>query len=583
VQQHPIYAIASCSIQELAHRKQGHVLPTLVLHIFADPAADRLRKRRSSRPTPFTNNRDTLPTTLWFRSADDRHNIYDWARCIQPLIQPYINGQSPSTPVTPSSPLFTNANPFGNSRETSYFQTGPLNSNPHETQRHYASNQSHSSREHSRHPTNSHTPSLRSRRSDLSQMSSLNPGQIGFTASGSSRPSEIPSPASTIDEYQGELIEGWTSAQGRSSVLSSPGIPRESFSSQQERAIQQPTATAGSPPGPRQTILDRAFQLGFIPGSEQDLPSTGKISSVAKFEAIAREKDVARNRTPPEGIQLEGLRSVWDLDDSDAEDETETPSRRHVAYRRAEKSSQDSEEQLAEEGEDDESQQGEESTTDAYSEEDSLSGSAIIPPSARRALDFITGRRPSQQAVDSRFSAATKRDTRSSGRSTVVDDRESTVTLNSGSSKPWPQSGKPDLKNALTQRIHSQPHLAALDVPPSSSSERTSDEVMVARRSSVRLVREQQRQSGQSAKRLSFTDFTKRLSSTSSLLLVQTNTSVGGSSRGSSEVDPHQLARGNLQPRSGGMQQPTAGDREADMRCGWRGSVGVFGAEGGFI
>jgi hypothetical protein len=585
VQQHPIYAIASCTIQELAHRKQGHVLPTLVLHIFPDSAGDRSRKRRSSRPTPFTSNRDTLPTTLWFRSADDRHNIYDWARYIQPLIQPYLNEQSPSAPTTPSSPLFTNPNPFANGREPSnYFQSGPLSSNPHGTLQHKASGQTHSSRERDKYRGYSHTPSLKSRRSDLSQMSSLNPGPAGHPGISSKRPAELPSPASTVDEYHGEFIEGWTSAQGRSSTLSSPSIPRESFSSQQERASQKPSVNAGSPPGPRQTILDRAFQLGFIPGSEQDLPGAGKISSVAKFEAIAREKDVNRKRTPPDSAPLEGLRSVWDPDDSDAEDEPEEPSQQQnnrATISRIDQDHEDEEDEEAEdEDEEDENPFGRPSKDDTYIQEQDLSGRAVIPPSARRALDFITGRRPSQVSVAERTPVPTSRDTRQSARSTVVYDRDSVATLHSGSSRLRPQTGYTGSKTPFAQRTYSQPHLAALD-GQSHTSDRTPEEGMIARRSSARIAREQ-RSSGQSTKRLSFTDFTKRLSSTSSLLLVQTNTSIGGSSRGSSEVDPHQVPKGNLQPRSGGTQQP-ATDRDADKRCGWRGSVGVFGAEGGFI
>ena len=83
-------------------------------------------------------------------------------------------------------------------------------------------------------------------------------------------------------------------------------------------------------------------------------------------------------------------------------------------------------------------------------------------------------------------------------------------------------------------------------------------------------------------KRLSFQEFTKRLSSSSSLLLVQTNAS--GSSRGdgsgrvslSSEFETGEAIVVGVGMR-GGM---------TDKRCGqgWRGSVGVFGSgEGGFL
>ncbi len=111
----------------------------------------------------------------------------------------------------------------------------------------------------------------------------------------------------------------------------------------------------------------------------------------------------------------------------------------------------------------------------------------------------------------------------------------------------------------------------------------------------------EKRQSVSSVKRLSFGEFTRRLSSTSSLLLMQTNASTGGSSRAShSDMDLQQPPGSpaphlhHLHPRAGAPPAPLqqqiqnpplsplpAGERE---RCAWRGSVGVFGTgEGGFV
>lgn len=107
------------------------------------------------------------------------------------------------------------------------------------------------------------------------------------------------------------------------------------------------------------------------------------------------------------------------------------------------------------------------------------------------------------------------------------------------------------------------------------------------------------RRSSTSTKRLSFTEFTKRLSSTSSLLLVQTNasssTSSGsGNGRTSSELsfggEPEENTnKGGLRQSNGlamGLRGGALNDREREAqlkRCGWRGSVGVFGGEGGFL
>jgi hypothetical protein len=89
----------------------------------------------------------------------------------------------------------------------------------------------------------------------------------------------------------------------------------------------------------------------------------------------------------------------------------------------------------------------------------------------------------------------------------------------------------------------------------------------------------EKRRSDTSVKRLSFQEFTKRLSSTSSLLLVQTNASSSsgrdGSRRTSSEYG---VEEEKLVAREAGISPS-----ERDKRCGWRGSVGIFGSEGGFV
>jgi hypothetical protein len=80
------------------------------------------------------------------------------------------------------------------------------------------------------------------------------------------------------------------------------------------------------------------------------------------------------------------------------------------------------------------------------------------------------------------------------------------------------------------------------------------------------------------------------------LLLVQTNASSSsgrdGSRRGSSEYGVEEIVERRderLGMRGGGgaalnmVAMGMESRSERDKRCGWRGSVGVFGSEGGFL
>jgi hypothetical protein len=221
-----------------------------------------------------------------------------------------------------------------------------------------------------------------------------------------------------------------------------------------------------------------------------------------------------------------------------------------------------------------------------------LGESNMIPPPAQRALEFIAGRHgpPRQPSLSE------------AGRPSPNCDHESSSTaLHSGYSlRRRPQTGH-SRSLGITQKTNSQPHLAptsqshgppVLDVRPSPTHKTPMEGGPTSTPSSN--LNAEKRLSTSSTKRLSFTEFTKRLSSTSSLLMVQTNASAG-SSRGSSETELHQQqqqqqqqqqlsARGFLHPRGAPPPPANERDREAwEKRCGWRGSVGVFGTEGGFL
>ncbi|KAI5924688.1 hypothetical protein F4810DRAFT_700501 [Camillea tinctor] len=495
VHQHSISSIKECQVQHIAHRKQGHVLPTLCVQVSPDPVTDKLRKRRSSRTAGLTTTKDSGPTTLWFRSADDsNYSLADWARCIQTLIQPGVPDGQLMSPISPTSPTFIN--PF-------------------------AANVTQG-------PADSESPSLRSRKSDLSSRASLNPVGIGYGQHYAMiHPSELPSPAPTVGEYSNEMfIEGWTSAQGRSSTLSSPIRGRASISSSQCPA--PPSLDSSSPPAPRETILDRAFQLRCIPGSDRELPGEEKLSSLARFEALMREAE-DRQRTLNKDIipAQQPMRSTWEEDDE------------------------------SEEGSDEEEQFDEEDS-DGFDHD--VDQDNVGPP-ATRALQFIADRHSMNHG---------RPPWPLSARATV--HYSSSGGFDGGPSILRPHTAHSRLRT--TQRTTSQPQL------PPPSAEVINQAAALNRVPDEHRRSHEKRHSTSEVKHLSFNDFTKRLSSSSSLLLVQTNASAG-SSRGSGDFEQAQQAtpRANLSPRG-----PNMSPSERDERCRWRGSIGVFGAnEGGFL
>jgi hypothetical protein len=585
-----------------------------------------------------------MPSTLWFRagqgSDEQSHTLNSWAQVLQQMIQPNMPDRAPMSPMTPASPTFIN--PFSpRPRDASevYARPGSGKSNPRGPtyQQHKNSVQSQASRD--RPVTYSESPSLRSRRSDLSsQASSMkNPLQMsmGFPNYPAIHAADLPSPATTVAEYQGEFIEGWTSAQGRSSTLSSPIRGRDSIGSQIPVPA-MPSLDSSSPPGTRETILDRAFQMRYIPGSEVETPGEEKLSSLARFDALMREADDRRKVREAEEAKSRkagsatksplapsaAMKSAWDPDDdSDSNYEGNT----------RDKDDDDDSDDLGLEGDMD----------DGFG----------MPSTAQKSLDFLSSQHSPTYIQQSppRVQGSRYQGVRPPPRY----NQEALMSLsNSGSPPMRPQTGySQQARLGFAQRTHSQPQLAAnamiaavldssprprLDVAPTSaplinkryedgtgSVTPTSSTPMLgpsptsnpfshnattntsyptaSLHRSVTSVAEK-RHSTSSLKRLSFTEFTKRLSSTSSLLLSQTNT--GGSvSRAGSDADsqttqvqfPLQIQQSSQSKPGGTSSQrgsvvlvlpPGANERDREnweKRCGWRGSVGVFGAEGGFL
>lgn len=535
-QQHPVSAFKSCEIRTIQHRKQSPSLPTLMLEFKPDSITEKQRKRRSSRTGGLSSSKDAYSSTLLFRMVpEEQHNIYDWQINLKPLLTPDDVEEGPLSPI---SPVFNFSNPFANRDVRS-----PSSSHRPEFQQRVSHQ---STYPHAPQPRErpsamiSPSPSLRSRRSDLSSQASSQP-PMGFTSSHpqsySTLPTDLPSPASTSG-YGDQFIEGWTSAQGRSSALSSHTRGSNSIAS----AV-APPLVASTPPGPRETILDRAFQMRCIPGSDRLAERDDeKISSIVRFEALMREAD-ERKQAKALARSPTKEKLDWGLEEESEESEGEP---------------------------DDEDELG-------MSDED-----ISIPTPAQRALDYISGRRtplltnrplspaprsPPIPFLNSQAMSAFH------GHSPGGGLRPRTGTTSSRNGEGRPNSFALPSRSISTTAV---PALQDISLNPSSSSNQNL-------RANTTDPKEKRR-SSTSVKRLSFTEFAKRLSSTSSLLLVQTNASSSsgrdGSGRVSSEFGADE-ERGGMAMRGGAGTAAEMNNR--DKRCGWRGSVGVFGGEGGFL
>jgi hypothetical protein len=562
------------------------VLPTLIVTIAPDPATDKLRKRRSSRAAGLvSSSKETGPLTLWFRAEevnrDGQGLLHEWARAIQATIQPNMPEVTPMSPMSPAVNSFNSPFAQRQPRDASeYYQNRPPSA-PKSTLQHKSSTTTGSSRE--RPVTFSDTPSLRSRRSDISSLAGINVPPLAPQSYASVMPSDLPSPSNTSGGHYGGFIEGWTTAQGRSSTLSSPiRNVRDSMGSMPPFS---PPATieSGSPPAPRETILDRAFQLRYIPGSDQQIPGEEKLSSLARFEALMQQADEQRKdreprpqtmmrrpvsppASPPHSLQQPGLRSAWDLDDSSDNDSAASDSdstHGDSGYGREEDVEEDRPRKRAE---------------------------------SRRTLDYVSGRRTPQ--------AQSPRGT-TGPRSPIGLNNGTLMALNSGSNLGRGSSNRP----VYAQRSYSQTQIGGpsdlslgviqhpLDVSPgrsSATSRRTSVQESLGglnpaaalhRASTIAEGQKRHSAASNGSKRLSFTEFTRRLSSTGSLLL-------NGSPSGETDSQPTGATRSALQSRrtpplynSSSYEGARVADRSAhDQACSsWRNGVSVLGGEGGFL
>ncbi|KAG5924105.1 hypothetical protein E4U42_004745 [Claviceps africana] len=551
--------VSDCQVQLLSHRKQGPVLPTLVVSI-----TDNQRKRRSSRAAGFiSSNKDSNVKTLWFRTPPDDHHpsLHDWARFIMAKKCSVSPTDNPASPVCSS--LFQIP-----SYDRSEYSSRP--GSGHRAHQHMSSIANHSTTPSDPSATfSAASPSLRSRRSDVSSPSSQNhsvqrvPYSIPEQHYTTILPGDIVTPGHH-GEYQGQVIEGWTSVKGRSgrsSTMSSPIRGRDSVGSSQSQQL-SPIVDVTSPPAPGETILDRAFQLGQIPGAESPLPGQENLSSIARFDALFRESDYRARRQHARRSKAGKLGPQTTLDENEDDEDYD----------------EDDEEEDDDDGiSPDNGKGGGDDESDAESDKQSLvrfqcdhNIAPLMSPSAQRALAFITsgGRSESDRSLRSHRPSVS--------RAHIADGNASPPLNSLPPSRPHTSHGK-NRPNA--SRSQSTSH-----IPPTAMTGAVGAPLSVAGHGEAHLAATiaDKRHSSSSDKRLSFTEFTKKLSSTSSLLLVQTNASAG-SSHASSETDmpnSSSTSRTDLTLRGSGAHSRSKKRDDLEKRCRWQETVGVISAEG---
>ncbi|TQS36503.1 hypothetical protein Golomagni_03048 [Golovinomyces magnicellulatus] len=501
---HPILDLQSCEVRCIQHRKQSPPLPTLILEFKTDLTTSRLRKRRSSKAS--LTPKDGNSYTVLFRSIEGEcHSIFDWIVQIKLLL---------SLPTENEDKSMNNYVNFTNqfmNRSSSSLTRKP---DSHGKSLHQINTSSSHASLRKNSDVVSSSPSLRSRRSDLSsKASSLAqvPGLTGSLTYASGISSGIPSPTLTKGNDH-KSIEGWTSAHARTSALSLHTRGSSSIAS----AITTSTN--------RETILDRAFQMRYIPGSERmnAAEDASNLSSTARFEALMREKDERKR-----------AKSDFKLSKELSDKNIEEKDLRNIL--------EDKEDEFY--------------LSDQERE---------LPVPAQRALDFISGRRCSLKEPSSPLQ-----------QQSPYLNSEAFSAL-SGNDGPNNNGEFAKLRIDMASiKSYCRPTIIAIPQSPTSSVAvpvKKDNSNNNNNNSNNKIDTKEKRQSSSSVKRLSFQEFARRLSSTSSLFIVPTSSS-SNSGRGSGDYSTE------LSTNSRGRS--TKDDR--DQQCSWRGSVCPISVEGNFL
>ncbi|KAI1438329.1 hypothetical protein GGR50DRAFT_488791 [Xylaria sp. CBS 124048] len=504
--QYAVASIIDCQVQQIMHRKQGQSLPTLTVQIAPDPTTDKLRKRRSSRAGGLMSSKEAGPTTLMFLTAEEsRHGLGDWARHIQSLINRHAS--LPTSPISAGPSGFISQLPPLQIGDEPQQQTGALGKLRSKLQGKSSSGPHPASRD----PSSTYAsdpPSLRSHRSNLSSPASIiAPAALNFVQQhySNGQYSDLPSsPGFTPGETSEQFIEGWTTAQGRSSELSSPIRGRGSISSNDLNNQPSVDSSPPAPTVPRETILDRAFQMRYIPGADRETAGEEKLTSLARFEALMREVETHKGKARCQEVTPAPLRSTWEY-----------------------------------ESEEDEKSKGIESN-----EEDE--------DSDNYALEQDTDR----DAIHSAAFQALR----------CTENRHGSTYSEYGLSVMRPQTADKRCRPTAPQRTNSQPSIPSAQVFVRSSPPVRSETVQRSR---------DKRRSTYDSKNSSFNELKARLSGANSLIHGPSNVNAA-SNRPSGDYDKHT-------PRASMGAAPATRPPSNQERRKWRGSISVFGNEGGFL
>ncbi|KAI9786906.1 MAG: hypothetical protein M1839_005137 [Geoglossum umbratile] len=240
---YPLDSIKSVCIEDMAHRRQGPALPTLVVTLDQELPSNKRRSSQSGNVLPIRSRANSL---LFRTAKDDARDIHDWYQAIQNQLNPKLE---------PSNRLFDPGWGFNNSSRTLKLNTR----GPYSPPGYPVSNQANAT-------LLSPSSSVRSMRSDLSSSES---DKKSFYSRGTP---ELPSPV-----FEMPLTPV---AEGHAVVQIGSGSPSPMYEEESTGLL-----TPSSPR--RETILDRAFMMNCVPGGVE-LATSPEQNSIERFEALMR-------------------------------------------------------------------------------------------------------------------------------------------------------------------------------------------------------------------------------------------------------------------------------------------------------
>ncbi|KZF21351.1 hypothetical protein L228DRAFT_262378 [Xylona heveae TC161] len=447
---YPLSRFRTCFVEDIMRRKPGPARPTLILELEQEapgtPTGGRRRSSQNSVASPFSSK--SRQRTLLFRSDENRPSpsLLEWRDAI-------LQHMSQVSPGVDFNPNFS----FGRSKGFS-LSSSTRPTLPHLQQSYHSTT--------SGYPPSvllSPTCSIGSNRSEMSSSNSDKKSHF-------SKISDLPSPM--VDSPVTPMAAASLNP-GLASLYSqpSPGSPHS--------PILPSSSTINALPKPRETILDRAFMMNYIPGSER--VSTPGLSSIARFEALMEEMDLEKKT---EKGKTNSPRNNDDGHDDSELDPLENTPPTHVT-----------------------------NTPTTATATGSGSGNTL-PPAAQSSTAAAAAPLPDAAGL------------RSSFQSSDLPFRQTTPPVIPNSTSTH--------KASSSNRVRSRPTSLAL---PSRSSYRWNDAPESPDRSGLGAT--DSRRSSQSVKRQSLSDFTRRVSSTGSVLLARSFTaeSSSGSPRSSAFSD----------------------------------------------